>query len=168
MVYLRWQSRRTECRAWSHVCGQTVRPGTEGLTGFEDEAGLETLGNMTRQLVDRYSFLMGTSRQERDRLSKDYKHILHLRGELVHAKQSRLGHAERGYLRKVQEILSQVIWRELQNMHRDSDLQHLPSSLMSSRHFCEDRIATASRGKFVEVIGCCRLLLFGYAGLWFQ
>jgi hypothetical protein len=91
-------------------------------------AGSETLGNMTRQLVDRYSFLMGTSRQERDRLSKDYKHILHLRGELVHAKQSRLGHAERGYLRKVQGMLSQVIWRELQNMYRDFDLKHSRSS----------------------------------------
>lgn len=87
-----------------------------GLEALLGDAG--HMDEMTNRLVDRYGFLLGRTRSERERLSKEYRKALALRGQLVHAKQQRLVGEQKQFLGKVQSMLREVIWHELQNMYR--------------------------------------------------
>jgi hypothetical protein len=86
-------------------------------------AGSEQLDGMSNRLADRYSFLMGDGRTQREQLAKDYQAVLKVRGKLVHGKQSRLRYVDRQHLYKVREMLAQGIWRDLHHMYRDYDLR---------------------------------------------
>ncbi|MFM0063970.1 hypothetical protein [Paraburkholderia aspalathi] len=83
-------------------------------------AGNDHLDSMTSRLIDRYSFLLGAGRKERQSLADEYSNVLKVRGKLVHAKQSRLTGEDKRYLDKVQAMLLRVIWRELQSIYQSS------------------------------------------------
>jgi len=89
-----------------------------GLEALLGSAG--HMDEMTNRLVDRYGFMLGRTRSEREQLSGEYRKALALRGQLVHAKQQRLVGEQKQYLPKVQTMLREVIWHELQNMYRAS------------------------------------------------
>lgn len=89
--------------------------GLEALLGSDGH-----IDNMTRRLADRYGFMMGKSRSERATLSAEYENVLNLRGKLVHARQARLSGDDQKTLRTAQEMLVNVIWRELQQMLKDN------------------------------------------------
>lgn len=74
--------------------------------------------NMSRRLADRYAFLVGRGRRERDELVKQYEAVLNLRGRLVHAKTARLAAKDEALLRQAQSMLLRVIWREMHEMYR--------------------------------------------------
>lgn len=86
--------------------------GLEALLG--DESHLE---EMTKRLTDRFSFLLGSGRADRDRLAAEYRSILGVRGRLVHAKQSRLSADDHKHLSTVRDMLYRVIWRELTSLY---------------------------------------------------
>jgi hypothetical protein len=79
------------------------------------------MDGMSRRLADRYAFLVGRGRSERDALSKRYEAVLNLRGRLVHAKAARLKPNDEGLLREAQAMLSGVIWHEMHEMYRIID-----------------------------------------------
>jgi len=85
--------------------------GLEALLGYGEVT--ERMEAMTSRLSDRYGFLLGAGRSEREELSKTYLDILKLRGKLVHARSKRLTNAEQTSLRRVQQMLSNVIDKEL-------------------------------------------------------
>jgi len=73
---------------------------------------------MSRRLADRYAFLVGRGRAEREELVKQYDEVLNLRGRLVHAKAARLKSKDEGLLRRAQAMLMRVIWHEMHEMYR--------------------------------------------------
>lgn len=85
--------------------------GLEALLGYGE--GSERMEDMTSRLSDRYGFLLGAGRSEREELSKEYLRILSLRGKLVHARSKRLTSAEQMSLGRVQGMLSDVINKEI-------------------------------------------------------
>jgi len=60
--------------------------GLESIFG-EKPSGMTEL---SRRLVDRDSFMLGKDRDERGKLARDFEEVLKVRGELVHARTSRL------------------------------------------------------------------------------
>ena len=74
---------------------------------------------MSSRLCDRYGFLLGAGRNERERLSLEYRDILNLRGKLVHARSKRLTAGEREKLSQVQRMLAKVIDREIEVFNKD-------------------------------------------------
>ena len=87
--------------------------GMEALLGSDSH-----LDEMSKRLADRYAFLMGKGRVEREALSAEYTKILKLRGRLVHAKAARLEGDNRDLLRSAQRMLMNAIWHELHEMYR--------------------------------------------------
>ena len=85
--------------------------GLEALLGFGDAS--ERMDAMSSRLCDRYGFLLGVGRAERERLSAEYREILNLRGKLVHARSKRLTAGEREKLSGVQRMLAKVIGKEI-------------------------------------------------------
>jgi hypothetical protein len=85
--------------------------GLEALLGYGDAT--ERMDAMSSRLSDRYGFLLGRGRADRERLAKDYNEMLKLRGKLVHARSKRLSSDEQAKLRQVQEMLSNVIDKEM-------------------------------------------------------
>lgn len=87
--------------------------------GLEAILGSSThLDEMSKRLFDRYAFLLGRTRAQREMLGADYKAVLDLRGKLVHAKTARLEAKDRKVLIKARSILSLVIRHELAEMYR--------------------------------------------------
>jgi hypothetical protein len=87
--------------------------------GMEALLGSDThIDEMSKRLADRYAFLMGKGRAEREALSSEYTKILKLRGRLVHAKAARLEGNDRDLLRSAQQMLMKAIWHELHEMYR--------------------------------------------------
>jgi hypothetical protein len=82
--------------------------GIEALLGDE-----ENMDSMSKRLSDRYAYMLGVSKIDRDLRRAQYMSILNVRGKVVHAKASRLGSGELGYLRQAQSILREVIFHEL-------------------------------------------------------
>jgi hypothetical protein len=87
--------------------------GLESLLG-----GDEHMDGMSKRLADRYAFLLGKGRSERNALASDYTKVLKLRGTLVHAKTARLTDDDRETLSLAQEMLMKAIWHELHHMYR--------------------------------------------------
>jgi hypothetical protein len=87
--------------------------GLEALLGDESH-----MDNMTNRLADRYSFLMGSGRERREKLRKDYKDVLSERGKLVHARKARLSSQTSELLEVAQRMLLNVIWHELHQMYK--------------------------------------------------
>lgn len=90
--------------------------GLEALFGSEDQ-----LENMSNRLADRYAFLLGKSRTEREKMIADYKNVLRLRGRLVHSKVARLSGDDLDLLRVAQKMLKNAIWHELYAMYQAKD-----------------------------------------------
>lgn len=88
--------------------------GMEALIGSEN-----TIDEMSKRLGDRYAFLIGKGRSERERLITQYGEVLKLRGKLVHAKASKLSLSDRKLLRIVQNMLRQAISHEMNEMYRN-------------------------------------------------
>ncbi|SOD27635.1 hypothetical protein SAMN05518800_3199 [Variovorax sp. YR752] len=83
--------------------------GLEAVLGSSDEQ----LDSLSKRLADRYAFLMGRGRTEREALRATYSDVLKLRGRLVHGKAARLDSKERPLLKKVQDLLLQLLWKEI-------------------------------------------------------
>jgi len=83
--------------------------GLEAVLG----SGEEHLDSLSKRLADRYAFLMGKGRKEREELRAAYSSVLNLRGRLVHGKAARLDSKERPLLKKVQDLLLQLLWKEI-------------------------------------------------------
>lgn len=90
--------------------------GLEALFGSDSH-----LENMSKRLADRYAFLLGKSRFEREKMIALYTSVLNLRGRLVHSKVARLGDEERGLLRAAQKMLRDAILHELYAMYKSTD-----------------------------------------------
>lgn len=89
--------------------------GLEALLGSNEQ-----LDSLSKRLADRYAFLIGTTRTEREQLIEDYRKLLDLRGELVHAKRARLNSESQQSLWKIQEMLFNAIWHEIRSMYKNS------------------------------------------------
>lgn len=87
--------------------------GLEALLGSDGY-----LDNMSKRLADRYAFLLGKGRTEREQMVDSYTEVLKVRGKLVHAKAATLDSEGRQLLRKAQDMLLKAIWHELQAMYR--------------------------------------------------
>jgi hypothetical protein len=83
--------------------------GIEAVLG-EEEGGLTEL---SRRLVDRYAFMLGKDREDRSRLAQEFESVLKVRGELVHARSTRLRARDRDRLKTVQQMLSRLLEHEL-------------------------------------------------------
>jgi hypothetical protein len=83
--------------------------------GLESIFGEEATGmtELSRRLVDRYSFMLGKDRDERSELARDFEEVLKVRGQLVHARTSRLKAKDRVQLDKVREMLLRSIQHEV-------------------------------------------------------
>lgn len=90
--------------------------GLEALLGSDSH-----LDSMSKRLADRYAFLLGRSRVEREEMIVDYTKVLNLRGRLVHSKVARLSNEDRNLLYIAQKMLLNAIWHELYAMYRSKD-----------------------------------------------
>ncbi|HSH72037.1 MAG TPA: hypothetical protein VK974_03170 [Methylophilaceae bacterium] len=89
--------------------------GLEALLGTD-----EYMDQMSKRLTDRFATLMGKGKTQRNNMAKEYIKVLQLRGEIVHAKQARLTPKHQETLTTVQQMLLDVIWRELHQMYKQS------------------------------------------------
>lgn len=91
--------------------------GLEAILGLgaDDKEKMEA---MSSRLSDRYGFLLGVGRADREKLSRQYGEMLKLRGKLVHARLNRLNADERSKLYEVQDMLAKVIGREITTLIR--------------------------------------------------
>lgn len=87
--------------------------GLEALVGSSKQ-----LEGMSLRLADRYGFLMGTNRQERENLSEEYHAILRARGKLVHARTARLTGEYVKLLYRAQSFLFRAIEKELERTYK--------------------------------------------------
>ena len=87
--------------------------GLEALFGSDNH-----LENMSKRLADRYAFLLGKNRSEREKMITEYTSVLSLRGRLVHSKAARLSEADSELLRTAQSMLLNSIWHELYAMYK--------------------------------------------------
>lgn len=87
--------------------------GLEALLGSD-----ENLDTLSKRLEDRYAFLMGKGRAERESMRAEYRAVLNLRGKLVHARAAHLKAEYRESLGKVQRMLLNLIWKEFHQLLR--------------------------------------------------
>ncbi|GEM_PF-1989642 len=92
--------------------------GLEAVLGLGTDDPSEKMEAMSSRLSDRYGFLLGVGRAEREKLAKQFREMLVLRGKLVHARSNRLNADERSKLYGVQNMLARVIGREVETMVR--------------------------------------------------
>nr|WP_313036945.1 hypothetical protein [Achromobacter ruhlandii] len=92
--------------------------GLEALLGYGVEDPSEKMEAMSPRLSDRYGFLLGVGRADRDRLASEFREMLKLRGKLVHARNKRLNAGQRTHLYGVQNMLANVIRHEVQTIVR--------------------------------------------------
>jgi hypothetical protein len=82
--------------------------GLEAILGSDN-----AITGLSKRLADRYAFLLGKGRTEREQLAKEYETVLDVRGRLVHAKAARLTTAELTQLSTAQKMLARVIEHEI-------------------------------------------------------
>lgn len=92
--------------------------GLESIFG-EEGSGMNEL---SRRLADRYSFMLGKDRDERVKLASEFDEVLKVRGQLVHARTSRLKAKDRLQLDRVRDML----WRSIQHEIRPFLVQPTP------------------------------------------
>lgn len=97
--------------------------GLESLLGQQDN-----LDEMTNRLCDRYAFMMGRGRREREELHTSYKEILKVRGSIVHAKLAKLPDEDAAKLDKVRVMLQSVIQHELNHMVKRNEFKKRKST----------------------------------------
>lgn len=83
--------------------------GLESILGDRD-----FMTDMTPRLADRFAFLLGKDRDDRKTLSSQFKKIFNTRGELVHARKTRLTSRRQEELNQARRMLKDCIWKELQ------------------------------------------------------
>ncbi len=83
--------------------------GLESLLGDKNEID-------SKRMQDRYGYLLGRSRERRQQLADDPRQVQQIRGNLVHARSSRLKARELESLKKVRGMLLECIRVELQNL----------------------------------------------------
>jgi hypothetical protein len=79
---------------------------------------------MTVRLAERYSYLLGHSVADRIQLREDFRKIFLKRGELVHARKTRLSLRDDWVVAKAQEMLQRLIRQEL-SLHLGIDAARL-------------------------------------------
>ncbi len=82
--------------------------GLESIFGDE-----ESITELSKRLGDRYAFMLGQNRADRERLVKEFAEILVTRGALVHARARRLRGRDRQQLDRVRAMLKDSIRHEL-------------------------------------------------------
>jgi hypothetical protein len=85
--------------------------GMEAILG-ERSSGAQELGT-TARLAERYAYLMGHSVHDRVQLREDFRKVFLKRGELVHARKTRLSFQDHWLIPKAQEMLQNLIRKEL-------------------------------------------------------
>jgi len=90
--------------------------GLEALLGYGTDDPSDKMEAMSVRLSDRYGFLLGVGRADREKLSNEFREMLKLRGKLVHARNKRLNADQRAKLYGVQNMLSSVIRQEVKTM----------------------------------------------------
>lgn len=88
--------------------------GLESLLGSD-----EHMTGMTQRLADRYAFLTGTTREDREKRAQAFKDLFELRGRLVHARQRGLSPSESSALAKLKVMLDVSIGVEQRNLWQD-------------------------------------------------
>ncbi|MFJ2988352.1 hypothetical protein ACIPF8_10825 [Collimonas sp. NPDC087041] len=101
--------------------------GLEALLGSNDH-----LDSMSKRLSDRYAFLLGKNRAERENMILSYGKVLNLRGRLVHSKAARLSDEDVDLLITAQNMLLSIIRHELTAMYTAKNLRKL-SAFASNR-----------------------------------
>lgn len=84
--------------------------GFEALLGDTDG---KLMNEMSQRLSDRYAYMLGKDVDDRKRLGAEFRRVLLLRGELVHARKRRLDAKDFGQLRSVQSMLEKAIHHEM-------------------------------------------------------
>lgn len=92
--------------------------GLEAVLGYGESP--DRMESMSARLSDRYGWLLGEGRADREKLTKEFTDMLRLRGKLVHARVNRLSASERQKLHDVQDMLGRVIDKEVDTMLRVS------------------------------------------------
>lgn len=85
--------------------------GLEAILGTGDY-----MNEMSKRLGDRYAFLTGGHRADRERRGEEFKNLLDLRGEIVHARHRGLTYPEMSSLFKIQGRLDECIGVELNKL----------------------------------------------------
>ncbi len=73
---------------------------------------------MTSRLADRFGFLMGIDREDREKLAQEYREVLRARGDLVHARTARLSGEHVQRLQQAQTLLRGAIEKELDRVYQ--------------------------------------------------
>jgi len=76
----------------------------------------QRMDELSNRLEDRYAFMTGRDRAEREELGKVFREVLNARGKLVHARQRRLNPSQRHLLEEAKKILSRCIAHELKTL----------------------------------------------------
>lgn len=71
------------------------------------------IDEMTLRLADRYAFLLGRNRAEREQLSAEFRVIFKTRGRLVHARVSKLGNRDLSQLNSARAMLKRCLLKEV-------------------------------------------------------
>jgi hypothetical protein len=85
--------------------------GLEAILGSD-----QSIVGLSNRLADRYAFLLGRGRSDRERLIEQYLKVLNVRGRLVHAKAPRLTPDESEQLNLARGMLKLVIKHEIDKM----------------------------------------------------
>lgn len=87
--------------------------GLEAILGTGDY-----MNEMSKRLGDRYAFLTGGHRSDREKRADEFKKLLDLRGEIVHARHRGLTYPEMSSLFKIQIKLDECIDVELKKLSK--------------------------------------------------
>ena len=82
--------------------------GLESILGDEDSKE-----NITKTLADRCAYLLGNSISKRKDIREKFKDLYEVRSKLVHGRKASLDDEQRSLLKFAQNILDQIIWKEI-------------------------------------------------------
>lgn len=105
-------SRSAENQTFAYLA---VCIGLEAILGSD-----ETITELSKRLCDRFAFLLGKSRGDREALAKEYEQVLKVRGRLVHAKVARLSKEDSVLLTKARFMLKATIEHEIRRLYKNS------------------------------------------------
>lgn len=105
-------SRSAENQTFAYLA---VCIGLEAILGSD-----ETITELSKRLCDRFAFLLGKSRGDREALAKQYEQVLKVRGRLVHAKVARLSKEDSVLLTQARFMLKATIEHEIKRLYKNS------------------------------------------------